>query len=93
MSYCINPACPQPQNPNSVKKCQACGSELILRDRYKIIKPLGKGGFGATFLAKDTSLPGDPICVIKELCPSTTTASVLEMARKLLLNFSNKTEI
>ena len=41
MSYCINPACPQPQNPNSVKKCQACGSELILRDRYKIIKPLG----------------------------------------------------
>lgn len=83
MSYCINPACPRPQNPNNVKKCQACGSELILRDRYRIIKPLGKGGFGATFLAKDTSLPGDPICVIKELCPSTTTASVLEMARKL----------
>ncbi|MCL2931260.1 MAG: serine/threonine-protein kinase [Trichodesmium sp. MAG_R03] len=83
MSYCINPDCPQPQNPNSVKKCQACGSALILRDRYKIIKPLGKGGFGSTFLAKDISLPGDPICVIKELCPSTTTASVLEMARKL----------
>ena len=83
MSYCINPACPQPQNPNSVNKCQACGSELILRDRYQIIQPLGKGGFGATFLAKDMSLPGDPICVIKELRPSTTTTSVLEMARKL----------
>ncbi|MGD1698785.1 protein kinase domain-containing protein [Dapis sp. BLCC M229] len=83
MSYCINPACPQPQNPNSVNKCQACGSELILRDRYEIIQPLGKGGFGATFLAKDMSLPGDPICVIKELRPSTTTTSVLEMARKL----------
>ncbi|WP_371357366.1 4-Cys prefix domain-containing protein, partial [Hydrocoleum sp. CS-953] len=50
MSYCINPACPQPQNPNSVNKCQACGSDLILRDRYEIIQPLGKGGFGATFL-------------------------------------------
>ncbi len=83
MSYCINPACPQPQNPNSVTKCQACGSELILRDRYEIIQPLGKGGFGATFLAKDKSLPGDPICVIKELRPSTTTPGVLEMARKL----------
>ncbi|MGD1806968.1 protein kinase domain-containing protein [Dapis sp. BLCC M126] len=83
MSYCINPACPQPQNPSSVNKCQACGSELILRDRYEIIQPLGKGGFGATFLAKDTSLPGDPICVIKELRPSTTTPGVLEMARKL----------
>ncbi|MGD1712902.1 protein kinase domain-containing protein [Dapis sp. BLCC M172] len=83
MSYCINPACPQPQNPNSVNKCQACGSDLILRDRYEIIQPLGKGGFGATFLAKDKSLPGDPICVIKELRPSTTTPGVLEMARKL----------
>lgn len=83
MSYCINPACPRPQNPNSVNRCQACGSELILRDRYQIIQPLGKGGFGATFLSKDTSLPGDPICVIKELRPSTTTPSVLEMSRKL----------
>ncbi|NET46003.1 serine/threonine-protein kinase, partial [Okeania sp. SIO2B3] len=83
MSYCINPACPQPQNPNSVNRCQACGSELILRDRYQIIQPLGKGGFGATFLSKDTSLPGDPICVIKELRPSTTTPSVLEMSRRL----------
>ncbi|GFZ98769.1 serine/threonine-protein kinase [Okeania sp. KiyG1] len=83
MSYCINPACPQPQNPNSVNRCQACGSELILRDRYQIIQPLGKGGFGATFLSKDTSLPGSPICVIKELRPSTTTPSVLEMSRKL----------
>lgn len=83
MSYCINPACPQPQNPNNVKRCIACGSELFLRDRYQVLQPLGKGGFGATFLAKDMSLPGDPICVIKELRPSTTTASLLEMARKL----------
>ncbi|NEQ76089.1 MAG: protein kinase [Okeania sp. SIO2C9] len=83
MSYCINPACPQPQNPNSVNRCQACGSELILRDRYQVIQPLGKGGFGATFLSKDTSLPGDPICVIKELRPSTTTPNVLDMARRL----------
>ncbi|MDJ0556143.1 MAG: serine/threonine-protein kinase [Microcoleaceae cyanobacterium MO_207.B10] len=83
MSYCINPACPQPQNPNKVVKCQTCGSELLLLDRYQIIQPLGKGGFGATFLSKDLSLPGDPICVIKELRPSTTTPGVLDMARQL----------
>ncbi|MGB3510675.1 MAG: serine/threonine-protein kinase [Microcoleaceae cyanobacterium] len=83
MSYCINPACPQPQNPNKVVNCQACGSQLLLRDRYQIIQPLGKGGFGATFLSKDLSLPGKPICVIKELRPSTTTPGVLEMARQL----------
>ncbi|MDY6803670.1 MAG: serine/threonine-protein kinase [Cyanobacteriota bacterium] len=83
MSYCINPNCSQPQNPDNVAKCQACGSALLLRDRYQIVQPLGQGGFGATFLAKDISLPGHPICVIKELRPSTTDTSILEMARQL----------
>lgn len=83
MSYCINPNCSQPQNPDHVPKCLACGSTLLLRDRFQIVQPLGQGGFGATFLAKDISLPGNPICVIKELRPSTNDASILEMARQL----------
>ena len=83
MSYCINPDCPQPQNPDNAPKCKACGSNLLLRDRYQIVQPLGQGGFGATFLAKDISLPGNPICVIKELRPSTNDTSILEMARQL----------
>jgi len=83
MSYCINPNCSQPQNPDNVPKCRACGSTLLLRDRFQIVQPLGQGGFGATFLAKDMSLPGSPICVIKELRPSTTDTNILEMARQL----------
>lgn len=83
MSYCINPNCSQPQNPDNAPKCLACGSTLLLRDRYQIVQPLGQGGFGATFLAKDLSLPGHPICVIKELRPSTTDTSILQMARQL----------
>lgn len=83
MSYCINPNCPQPQNPDKAPKCQACGSTLLLRDRYQIVQPLGQGGFGATFLAKDVSLPGNPICVIKELRPSTKDTNILQMARQL----------
>jgi serine/threonine-protein kinase len=31
---------------------------LLLRDRYRVLKALGQGGFGATFLAQDESLPG-----------------------------------
>lgn len=83
MSYCLNPACPQPQNPLHVELCQACGSKLLLRDRYRVIKALGQGGFGATFLAKDESLPGEPCCVIKQLRPTTTSAHLLSMAREL----------
>ncbi|MEW6492406.1 MAG: serine/threonine-protein kinase [Cyanobacteriota bacterium] len=83
MSYCLNPACPQPKNPKHVEVCQACGSKLLLRDRYRVHKALGQGGFGATFLAQDESLPGDPCCVIKQLRPSTTGAHILQMAREL----------
>lgn len=83
MSYCLNPACPQYENPLHAVKCQACGSKLLLRDRYRVIKPLGQGGFGATFLAKDESLPGEPLCVIKQLRPTTTGPHLLPMAREL----------
>lgn len=83
MSYCLNPDCPQPKNPTHVETCQACGSKLLLRDRYRVIKALGQGGFGATFLAKDESLPGEPCCVIKQLRPTTSGAHLLQMAREL----------
>ena len=83
MSYCLNPACPQPKNPIHVETCQACGSQLLLRDRYRVLKALGQGGFGATFLAKDESLPGDPCCVIKQLRPASTCSHILSMAREL----------
>lgn len=84
MSYCVNPGCPHPQNPpDSILQCQACGAKLLLRARYQVIQPLGQGGFGATFLAKDISLPGQPSCVVKQLRPSSSSPRVLEMAREL----------
>lgn len=83
MSYCLNPACPNPENPDHVDLCQACGSKLILRDRYRVMQPLGQGGFGATFLAIDQLLPGEPSCVIKQLRPTATAPHVFQMAREL----------
>ncbi len=83
MSYCINPTCPQPKNPNNVKVCQSCGTSLQLNNRYRPLGILGKGGFGATFGAADLSLPGTPICVVKQLRPATDDPSVFKMAKQL----------
>lgn len=83
MSYCLNPSCPKPVNHPKARKCRACGSKLLLRDRYHLVKGLGKGGFGATFLAADLSLPGNPLCVIKQLRPNTDNPNFLSMAREL----------
>ncbi|MBS3026182.1 MAG: pentapeptide repeat-containing protein [Dolichospermum sp. DET50] len=83
MSYCVNPTCSNPQNSASSQICQACGSQLLLRDRFRVVKPIGQGGFGATFLAVEEKLPGKPPCVIKQLRPSSTTPYILKMAREL----------
>ncbi|MGA7932592.1 MAG: serine/threonine-protein kinase [Kovacikia sp.] len=83
MSYCLNPVCPNPQNPDQTDVCQSCGTRLLVQNRYRVIQTLGQGGFGATFLSIDESLPGQPNCVIKQLRPTATAPHVLEMAREL----------
>jgi hypothetical protein len=69
MSYCLNPHCQKPQNPNGTKFCQSCGTKLLLAERYRAIKPLAQGGFGRTLLAEDEYKPSKPYCVIKQLYP------------------------
>ena len=83
MSYCLNPECPKPHNPPNLKTCQSCGASLLLQKRYRIQQELGRGGFGATFLAVDESLPGHPSCVIKQLQPAASSPHMLKMARDL----------
>ncbi len=51
MSFCFNPACPRPANPES-HFCQACGQSLVLADRYRAVRLLGEGISGRTLLAQ-----------------------------------------
>jgi serine/threonine-protein kinase len=83
MSYCVNPSCSQPKNAPEAVVCENCGSTLQLRQRYQILGILGKGGFGATFASSDLSLPGKPLCVVKQLRPSTDDPNIFRMAREL----------
>lgn len=40
MSYCINPNCAQRENPSDIDLCQACGTSLLIKDKYRLLRPL-----------------------------------------------------
>jgi serine/threonine protein kinase, bacterial len=83
LSYCLNPDCPEPKNDTNAKVCLSCGSNLMLHNRYRVIKKIGKGGFGTTFLGIDLSLPGNPFCVVKQLRLNSNDPETFQMALDL----------
>ncbi|HYW20767.1 MAG TPA: CHASE2 domain-containing serine/threonine-protein kinase [Nodularia sp. (in: cyanobacteria)] len=64
--------------------------DLLLGGRYQISQILGSGGFGRTYIAKDTQRPGNPLCVVKQLMPARRDTKFLEVARRL---FNTEAEI
>ncbi|MDM3858049.1 MAG: serine/threonine-protein kinase [Aphanizomenon gracile PMC649.10] len=60
-----------------------------LLSRYKIIKQIGEGAFGYTYLAEDTALPGSPHCVVKHL-KQNPDPSVLAIAKRF---FKDEAEV
>lgn len=94
--YCTRPGCPHPRNSfvdldnNDTLKtvqqkyCTTCGMPLILDGRYLPLKLLGRGGFGAAFLARDRRTPGMRRCVVKQFQPSgNLNPQQLQMAQNL----------
>lgn len=95
-TYCTRPSCPRPHNifPDldnrnvlktvQQKFCTTCGMPQILIGRYMPIKMLGRGGFGAAFLAVDRYTPTMRHCVVKQFLPSgNLSPDQLELAQKL----------
>ncbi|MCC5635455.1 serine/threonine protein kinase [Nostoc sp. CHAB 5844] len=84
---------PQPPEENSSSKFSQ--SNGLLNDRYRILKPLGQGGFGKTFLAIDeqdsqnsqdlTSFgqTTSKLCVIKQFLPQCQTVYYNQKASEL----------
>ena len=85
MSYCRNPACPRPDNPDSDKFCRGCGLELsvapLFRDRYRVSKIIGQGSFGRTYAAEDLDCMNRP-CVVKKFIAK-VEGSTLQKAKQL----------
>jgi serine/threonine-protein kinase len=55
----------------------------LLDHRYQVIKVLATGGFGQTYIAQDTRRPGNPICVVKHLKPTSSDPRVFDTAKRL----------
>ncbi|MDM9383866.1 serine/threonine-protein kinase [Chlorogloeopsis sp. ULAP01] len=82
------------ENPSGSRFCLHCGERLdtavshgiqpgrILGDRYLIVRQLGQGGFGRTYLAEDVNRFRE-LCVLKEFSPQVQTAYVLQKAEEL----------
>ncbi|MDF2387208.1 protein kinase [Nostoc ellipsosporum NOK] len=94
--YCTRPHCPRPQNyfadlddittlkTTQQKYCTTCGMPLLLDGRYVTSKLLGRGGFGAAFLARDRRIPGMRSCVVKQFQPAGNLNSTqLQLAQQL----------
>ena len=58
----------------------------LLSSRYRIVRVLGSGGFGHTYVTQDTQRPGQPLCVLKHLSFASHNPAILQQARRMFLS-------
>jgi len=70
--------CGHPNRPTA-RFCANCRAPLILQNKYRIARLLGRGGYGAVYQAEHTGL-GGALYAIKELYPDPTATPEQQQA-------------
>lgn len=84
----------QHANNGSNRFCTHCGEPLplavgqVVDNRYRIIRQLGQGGFGRTYVAEDRN-QSHQICVLKEFAPQVQQQQDLQKAKELFEREAN----
>ncbi|MEH2316643.1 serine/threonine-protein kinase [Nostoc sp.] len=84
----------QHTNNGSNRFCTHCGEPLplavgqVVDNRYQIIRHLGQGGFGRTYLAEDIN-KSHQTCVLKEFAPQVQEQQDLQKAKELFEREAN----
>ncbi|MUG98094.1 SUMF1/EgtB/PvdO family nonheme iron enzyme [Scytonema sp. UIC 10036] len=85
MQICQNPHCSNPFNPDGNRFCNSCGQNNFgnfLRNRYRVLRLLGEGGFSRTYATEDADRLDAP-CVIKQFFPQVQGTSERTKAAEL----------
>jgi serine/threonine-protein kinase len=57
----------------------------VVNNRYRVLRRIGAGGFGFTYLGEDLGFPHRPKCVIKQLRPQSDDPATLALAGELFV--------
>jgi ABC-type branched-subunit amino acid transport system substrate-binding protein len=87
MLYCLNPQCKKRENPDAAEACQACGTSLLIHDRYHIIGFLCERHCAATelFYVTDIQNPSTAL-VLKTLISEDPKVRSLFAQEQILSN-------
>jgi len=76
-------SCPRESRTAKIEDKSIAAPGLLIQERYRVVKLIGQGGFGKTFLAVDEGQSPPVPCVIKQFWSQNQASEALKQAKAL----------